>query len=125
MNGKYYLLGSLGKSQSGNSKVYLAQEIDNPRAKVAVKVISSALAKDDLKKILHDFEVHKKLKNINLAKVISYGKKGSIQKKNKVKNEITYIVMQFLEGGSFLDFQDLIGGQLTELEAKFFIRQVL
>jgi hypothetical protein len=30
LNNKYYILGSLGSSKTGTSKVYLAQEIDKP-----------------------------------------------------------------------------------------------
>lgn len=56
-----------------------------------------------------------------------YGLKGYIKKPKSsvVQQNLAYVKMQFISGGCLQDFVDLVGGKLTENEARFFIAQVV
>ena len=73
------------------------------------------------------FDMVSRLKHENIAKIYRYGVKGFIAKPNKqvTKSELIYTTMQYIPGGSLLDFIDTLGGNLTEEQARFFFFQII
>ena len=71
-----------------------------------------------VEQIINEYNKLNRLDHKNIIKLYRYGK-SNIKKKNIFINDIFYLKMQLISGGTLDDFVDLFGGQLTEDEAKF------
>ena len=106
-----------------SNHVYHVQKINSPAEQYALKIVeheSEAIVKENTN--MTRFKKHP-----NIVRVYQYGRKGYIKKPNgkTTKNDLVYIKMQLMQGGTFTQFLKSIGGRLTEKEARFFFGQIL
>ena len=103
--------------------VYHIQKINSPAEHYGLKIVefeNEAIIKENT-------NMMKFKKHPNIVRVYQYGKKGYIKKPNgkTTKNDLVYIRMQLMQGGTLPQFLNSVGGKLTEKESRFFFFQLL
>ena len=98
-NDEYKIEKQIGQGTS--SKVYLCSLLSDPTKKVALKLIREDWLKEDPKNI-HDIEKEiqtlKGLSHQKIVNILGYGSNGKAVIGPKVYHNLTYIIMEYVEG---------------------------
>lgn len=98
--------------------MFLVQKMEAPGEQFAIKVVQS----ENQTMMNLNANLSKCKKHANIARVYSYGKRGFIKKPKgwTSKNDLSYVRMQLLQGGTLRRLIESVGGKLSEEEARFF-----
>ena len=112
------------------SVVYLAKDL-RTNQKVAIKMIRSNYVSGDsraVNSIKDEVQVMKLLDHQNCVRLLKEGSNGSVVKASGRKIEdITYIMMEHVKGGTLFDFQEMLneGQGMGESYGRFIMHQLL
>jgi len=120
-NNTYEIIQHLGDGET--AKVYLGRSLESGE-KVAIKVIKDEFMyrnKDNLKSIRREMTILNHMNHEGIIKMKECGQTGKIVKPSgRVMEELTYIMMEYVEGGLFFDFvRDM--GAMGEDAGRFFL----
>lgn len=97
---KLYTLNKI-IGNGGTSIVYLSHLPENPENPVAIKVLKTP---EDGEKFLNaEYDTLKNLNNENIVKIYGTGK-GNIVKEDKVKLDLSYMILEYAENGDLFDY---------------------
>ena len=125
-NQKFNIVKSLGEGHT--SKVYLAHEISNPSAQVAIKVLKEEFLtkeKDAIKSVEAEIQILRSLKHQGIISMVEYGDQGVVEKPSgRVINNMVYLIMDYVQGGLLFDVCQSLGA-MGEDAGRFFANQML
>ena len=124
-NNKYEIIKHLGDGET--AKVYLARSLQSGE-KVAIKMIKDEFLyrdNDNALSVLREMTILKNMNHEGIIKTKEFGWDGKIVKPSgRVLDELTYITMEYVDGGLFFDFVQSMGA-MGEDAGRFFLHQLL
>ena len=124
-NDKYEIIKHLGDGET--AKVYLGRSLESDE-KVAIKIIKDEFMyrnNDNTMSVLREMKILEHMNHVGIIKMKECGQTGKIVKPSgRAIETLTYIMMEYVEGGLFFDFVRTMGS-MGEDGGRFFLHQML